>query len=182
VARDPTGGVGGAPPKAVMERDAVLYALSTLAQTCAALAAFVSALALYKLQSLGAEQARNDHNIRGILAGPVLSQNQVPILPLSRVIEVARANSTVSPGLTSTVSESLKEAVAEWDGFPARRRSATKGLFVFEAWNLLLIGESLVGFNYVPLLQSSPCSFWGLWTAAIGTVAVTGYGVYAWTR
>ena len=97
MARDPTGGVGGAPPKAVMERDAVLYALSTLAQTCAALAAFVSALALYKLQSLGAEQARNDHNIRGILAGPVLSQNQVPILPLSRVIEVARANSTVSP-------------------------------------------------------------------------------------
>ena len=34
------------------ERDAVLYELSTLAQTCAALAAFVGAVGIFRLQAL----------------------------------------------------------------------------------------------------------------------------------
>jgi hypothetical protein len=35
-----------------MERDAVLYGLSALAQTCAALAAFVGAVGIFRLQAL----------------------------------------------------------------------------------------------------------------------------------
>jgi len=35
-----------------MERDAILYALSTFAQTCAALAALIGAIGLYRLQFL----------------------------------------------------------------------------------------------------------------------------------
>jgi hypothetical protein len=39
-----------------MERDAVLYALSTLAQTCAALAAFVGAVGLYRVQPVASQR------------------------------------------------------------------------------------------------------------------------------
>jgi len=38
----------------------------------------------------------------------------------------------------------------------------------------LLIGVSLADSNYIPTLVSSPCTIWGLWAAAIGTVGVDG--------
>jgi hypothetical protein len=43
-------------PGAGMDSQDVLYALSTLAQTCAALAAFVGAVGLYRLQLLRTAQ------------------------------------------------------------------------------------------------------------------------------
>jgi len=52
----------------------------------------------------------------------------------------------------------------------------------FEAWNLLVIGAALVGFNYVPALAAGRCTFWAIWLAALGTVVVTASCVYAWTK
>jgi hypothetical protein len=45
-----------------------------------------------------------------------------------------------------------------------------------------VIGAALAGFNYVPALASSPVTFWAIWMAAVGTVGVTGYSVFTWTR
>lgn len=161
----------------------LLYALSTLAQTCAALAAFVGAVGLYRLQSQNNEHTRNEQTIRGLLAGPILGFAVVPLLPLDEIIRVARANvvtgqSSVSPG----VVDRLRNALSEWDGFANRHRRVTWALFIFEGWNLLVIGASLVGFNYIPMLVASPYTFWSLWLVALGTVAVTFYSVFAWTR
>jgi len=64
---------------------------------------------------------------------------------------------------------------------PTIRRNVLS-LSILEAWNLLVIGASLVGFNYIPLLVASPYTFWSLWLVALGTVGVTGYSVFAWTR
>ena len=47
-----------------MERDAVLYALSTLAQTCAALAAFVGAVGIFRLQILREQRKEEDQTRR----------------------------------------------------------------------------------------------------------------------
>jgi uncharacterized membrane protein len=53
---------------------------------------------------------------------------------------------------------------------------------LFEAWNLLVIGAALVGFNYVPALASSSVTFGLIWGAAMGTVAVAAYCVFVWTK
>jgi hypothetical protein len=56
------------------EKTILLYALSTLAQTCAALAAFVGAVGLYRLQSLRGRQhdllRQISTGVRGTAANP----------------------------------------------------------------------------------------------------------------
>ena len=47
---------------------------------------------------------------------------------------------------------------------------------------LIIIGASLIGFNYVPALASCRWTFWAVWAAGMGTVAVTAYCVFAWTK
>ena len=80
------GGVGGATehPASVTAMapdanavNAVFYALSTLAQTCAALAALVGALALYKLQSMREGRAATERNLRELMV-PLSSAVESP--------------------------------------------------------------------------------------------------------
>jgi hypothetical protein len=164
------------------EATILLYALSTLAQTCAALAAFVGAVGLYKLQSLRATHGGHEHTIRGLLGGTLLSRGEVHAIPLAEIIRVARINVVGPSPVAAAVVESIRQALVQWDGFADDYRSATRALIVFEAWNLLVIGASLVGFNYVPALASSPVTFWAIWVAAVGTVGITVYCVVVWTR
>ena len=158
----------------------VLYALSTFAQTCAALAAFVGAVGLFKLQLLANEHARVEHNIRGILGGTVTSRMEVSNLPLDEVIEIARSNSKEGPHAAPATSARLRVALAEWDRQPCRRTNATTALLIFEGWNLLLIGFSLVGFSHVPAFAACWATWWAIWVGGVGTVCVTGYALLAW--
>jgi len=130
----------------------LLYALSMFAQTCAALAAFVGAVGLFKLQLLKGEDARTKHDIRGILGGTVTSRSKVHALPLDQVIEIARANSQDAPHRSTSTSKPLREALAEWDTHPLRRKDATTALLGFEGSNLLVILASLVGFSHLEVL------------------------------
>ncbi len=171
------------PCRRVARGDDPPYALSTLAQTCAALAAFVGAVGLYKLQSLRDERARNEQTIRGLLGTGVFGTLDVAVTPLDEIIRVAREQVSSPTLLMPVIAGQLRSAVAVWDAFPNRHRRATMTLFIFEAWNLLLIAVSLIGFNYVKSWASSSWwTFWGVWVTALGTVAVRGYSVYAWTR
>jgi len=45
----------------------LLYILTTLAQTCAALAAFVGAVGLFRLQTLRDQHARAERDLRGLI-------------------------------------------------------------------------------------------------------------------
>ena len=163
------------------EETTLLYILSTLAQTCAALAAFVGAVGLYRLQSLRDEHARNETTLRGLHAAATLNPAAASQQTIDDIVRYTRSNVTERSSTPAAVVENMRRALAEWDAFPKRHRAATTALLVFEAWNLLLIAVSLVGFNYVKFWASSSWTFWGVWGAAIGTVVVTGYSVYAWT-
>jgi hypothetical protein len=67
----------------------------------------------------------------------------------------------------------LRTWLDSWSGIgriAAARRACShpvqqsrNALIVFEARNLFAIGASLVGFNYMPQLVSSPCTFGALW-------------------
>ena len=159
----------------------LLYALSTLAQTCAALAAFVGAVGIYKLQLQGNEHVRNEQTIRGLLFH--ILDRPAQVMPLDEILQIARNQvANPNPALPASAPDILSRALAERDDFPRRHWQVTMALFTFEGWNLLVIGASLVGFNYIPLLVASPYTFWSLWVVALGTVVVTGYSVFAWTR
>ncbi len=150
----------------------LLYALSTLAQTCAALAAFVGAVGIYKLQLQGNEHVRNEQTIRGLLFH--ILDRPAQVMPLDEILQIARNQvANPNPALPASAPDILSRALAERDDFPRRHWQVTTALFTFEGWNLLVIGASLVGFNYIPELVSSPWTFWGVWAAAVGTVAVT---------
>jgi hypothetical protein len=75
----------------------------------------------------------------------------------------------------------LPGLVRKYGTIPARLQRSRWWLIGFEAWNLLVIGASLVGFSHVTVLASSPWTFCALWPVAIITVAVTVGSVIAWT-
>jgi hypothetical protein len=163
-----------------MNENAVLYALSTLAQTCAALAAFVGAVGIFRLQALRDGRRQADHELRLQMIRHI-SINEAEAMPSSALrpaIEHLRATMRPLPPRLPDVDA----AEARWTAFNPLLASSRIALFIFEAWNLLVIGVSVVGFNYVPVLMFTPWAFWSLWAAAVGTVGVTGYCVYAWTR
>ena len=154
--------------------------MSTLAQTCAALAAFVGAVGLFRLQVLGQQYAAVKHEF--LAWGESLSEMDCQNIPLAESLRIIEAAEKSPASHRRQYVEPTQEAGRRWKAFPARLTTSRRALLIFEAWNLLLIAVSLVGFNYVKAWASSSWTFWGVWLAAIGTVAVTGYSVYAWTR
>jgi hypothetical protein len=76
----------------------------------------------------------------------------------------------------------LSALLRDYDHVPGRFRQSARGLAAFEGWNLLVIGAALVGFNYIECLTAWKGTFWALWVAALGTVGMTGWCVFAWTR
>ena len=159
----------------------VLYVLSTLAQTAAALAGFVGAVGIFRLQVIRDRRRESEEDMRRLVAHPAVYGPEVAErMPLEHIVDrIEQAVVQADIPLASLASRKLET----WRGLRDRLTRSTQGLVVFEAWNLVVIGASLVGFNYVPALAtSSLLTFWALWVAALGTVAVTGYCVFAWTR
>lgn len=159
----------------------VLYALSTLAQTCGALAAFVGAVGLFRLQSLR-DQRRDAQRELQVLAGRLTGRetNRIPMGEVLGIVEAAPKDAgrkKDDPNVLAAI-----ELHGEWMAAMPRLRHSSRALMAFEAWNLLIIGAALVGFNYVPALAASAATTCGIWIAAVGTVAVTGSCVYVWTK
>lgn len=150
-----------------MERDAVLYALSTLAQTCAALAALIGAIGLYRLQFLRGQQ-------QSLLRDIAANLGYSTIMKTDQLLDAARQRAADHP----TIPEMLRD----YGAMPGRIKWSAVGFAVFEAWSLAVIGASLVGFNYLPLLVGSPYMYWGLLVAAVGTIGMTAFAVFTWTR
>ena len=162
-----------------MSETVVLYTLSTLAQTCAALAAFVGAVGLYRLQVLREQNQGIERDVRGVAAHPHLLGAEVAArMAFADIFErVSQARSG-----TGAINRLANDTLVRWEPDRLLVQQSQRALVIFEAWNLLVIGAALVGFNYVAPLAASSSTFWAIWVAAVGTVAVTGYCVYAWTR
>jgi hypothetical protein len=156
----------------------VLYVLSTLAQTCAALAAFVGAVGVFRLQTLRDQHRDAERELRACCEG--LSNRNAFDVTLSEVrgwIKKHQKPRSDHPSLPRA-----EQAEAHWLAFGPGINRSRDVLVVFELWNLFVIAASLVGFNYVQGLASWRWTPAVLWIAATGTVGVTLGCVVAWTK
>jgi hypothetical protein len=69
-----------------------------------------------------------------------------------------------------------------WAAFVPLSQKTRIALLVLEAWNLGVIGVSLIGFNYVGLLTRWTWFSCALVAVATGTVLVPLWCVWVWTR
>jgi len=160
----------------------VLYALSTIAQTCAALAAFVGAVGIFRLQRLDDERTKLEGTIRA--ARFELTRDPAPLSMPTIIKWIDDVCRTTPVDKRERVFEAILRPSAEnWSAIPARLHRRRRALIVFEAWNLVVIGAALIGFGFVPTLAS--CSLGSivlLCVIAIGTVIVTLWCVVVWTK
>jgi len=157
----------------------LLYALSTLAQTCAALAAFVGAVGLFRLQLLRDQRKEAERELRvrseGLVNRDVL---RIPMDEILEGIESAERRGSEHPNLLGA-----KEARGRWERFVPRLTASRRALVVFELWNLGVIAVSLSGFNYIsPWAGASQVIFWALWAIALVTAFITVGCVIVWTQ
>ena len=157
-----------------MDPTSILYALSTLAQTCAALAAFVGAVGLYRLQILRDQDGRAEFEYRARIQ-QVTGHDTHP-RPIKRVRELAAD----IPETDVEHRRYVAEADAAWQGVAPRIQCTIDTLVVFELWILFVILASLGGLAHVPALTGWRWSPVALWTVAIMTVVVTGGALFVW--
>jgi hypothetical protein len=159
-----------------MGETAVLYTLTTLAQTCAALAAFVGAVAIFRLQILRDQRRAAEIVLRALSEG--LTTRDPFRIALAEVLQaIEQPSERDHLNLPAAIA-----AHATWQAFGPRLRRSRWVLIVFELWNLAVIGASLIGFNYVPFLKSASWTFGALWAVVVGTVLVTVGSVIVWTQ
>lgn len=157
-----------------MDSTTILYVLSTMAQTCAALTALVGALGLYRLQSIRSRQAASLAEIRQLLTGIEGSVEWALSTPTHQIVELTHqmANQPKTEN-AKQIAPRMKEYMTEWDRFDPDHRRASKLLGLFVLWNLLAIGISLGAFAFVHRLAGSPLAVVGLWVLTVGTVLAT---------
>lgn len=151
-----------------MNDQAVFYALSTLAQTCAALAAFVGAVGVYRLQSL--------RDKRHGLLGSIRARRGNPTEDAKTLVARAAAHAKAQK------DHELQDLVTRHDQVAPTIRRNVSALCFFEAWNLFVILISLAGFAHTHRLVGSWWTPRALWCIAVITVIVTGYGVMVWLK
>src|SRR5206468_8623509 len=98
-----------------MERDALLYALSTLAQTCAALAAFVGAVGLFRLQLLRDARNEADFALRRWAEGAATSRD-----PYRTTLDEILAGLDNPPDPNHVNLPPARRARADWAAFDSR--------------------------------------------------------------
>lgn len=165
-----------------MDATTILYAMSTLAQTCAALAAFVGAIGLYRLQMLKERRAETERTIRRLLMPRHVSLDWAFALPEEEVVGRARRVVEANDQADRPFIPRLQELLSQWDAFPRQYQRRSRSLVIFVGWNLLAIFLSLVGFTFVPNLVTNPLASFGLWALSVGTVVVTGLTIFGLRR
>jgi len=156
----------------------LLYALSTLAQTCAALVAFVGALGLYRLQSLTYRGQEAERNLRGVAARASQNPGWIKSLPTKELIQqaeswIAGVHPGLDPGSVEDIRKQYEEGLKQWKSVGPGQRRTGRSLVLFVGWNLLVIFLALIGFNFVNTLKDSSLASFGLWILAGGAVLVT---------
>ena len=123
-----------------MNENAILYALSTLAQTCAALAAFLGAVWVFRLQSIDQNRERILSRIAGLLNHPAKTDIEV-------IEDATRRQGDFGE---------MPDALARYNRMTAARNTSIRWFSAFEVGTLLIIFLSLIGFAFVPQLACHP--------------------------
>ena len=163
-----------------VNENAVLYALSTLAQTCAALAAFVGAVGLFRLQALREGRRSAEQTLRSLLVDISFGASQAYALPLTEILAAAKWVGENAEKVGRDRAAKVIEAHTAWNGFGPGVHRSSVALSVFETWNLLVILASLGGFAHVPALVCQSWTTWAVWLIALVTVVVSGVAVFVW--
>jgi hypothetical protein len=155
-----------------MDPQAVLYALSTLAQTCAALAAFVGAVGLFRLQTLRDQHRESEFEYRARVR--MSTGHETHAVPIARVFELDRSITDAEK------RQYVDEGRSDWQDAAPHVRHTICALAVFEAWILFVILISIGGLAHVRAIACwSPASA-ALWLIAILTVVITGGALFVW--
>jgi len=150
---------------------AILYALSTVAQTCAALAALVGALAIYQINSLRDRHGFLERELRALILVRTTLANH---LPIEIVLRNARDLVLDHKIEENEARPRMDAALREWDAFDAHFRRSKRLLACFIVWNLLAIFLSIGGFALVYRVVNHWSSWAILWVIAFFTVFATG--------
>jgi hypothetical protein len=154
--------------------DDVRYALSTLAQTCAALAAFVGAVGIFRLQILRDQRQEMEFEYRARVRGA--TGHETHAVSIGRVFELDRS----IPEADVEKRKYVAEARDMWQDAEPHMRRTIYTRVIFEAWILLVILISLGGLAHVPALEACPLSSVVLWFIAILTVLTTAGALFVW--
>jgi len=148
------------------QQTTVLYVLTTLAQSCAALAAFVGAVGVFRIQMLREQRRDAERDVRAWTGR--LTSNDMITIPLGKVFETLAGYATVrSPyqGIATDAKSRRERTVPLLQG-------TRHALLLLEGWNLAVILFALVGFSYVPALAVAPWFSSILIVAAVVTALV----------
>lgn len=162
-----------------MNETALLYALSTLAQTCAALVAFVGALGLYRLQSLANRRQETERNLRSalFLLEPE-SRLRTEMSPARQILERARRwrerhSSGSAPGGQEDILRQLEEYLQHWENVGPDSRRTSRLLMLLVVWNLGVILVAMIAFDFISILKGCWFASFGLWVSVVGVIFFT---------
>ena len=156
----------------------VLYTLTTLAQSCAALAAFVGAVGVFRMQVLRDQRRDAEHDLR-MRTHQVIGQDMF-VIPIEHVLQRLERERVQQP--THDLIGAAVASKGRWQALVPLQDRTRRALLVLEAWNLGVIGVSLIGFNYVPILARAAWFSYALLVVATGTVLVPLWCVWVWTK
>src|SRR5690242_1572015 len=121
-----------------MTQTDILYALSTFAQTCAALAALVGAVGLFRLQVLRDRYRSADRDLRAF--AELVAGRPNAVGDLDRIVKIVREG--LNPGSPHYMD--ARAAIDVIVGFDTSYNASRSSLIVFEMWNLAVVCLSLV--------------------------------------
>jgi Flp pilus assembly protein TadB len=160
----------------------VLYVLTTLAQSCAALAAFVGAVGVFRIQMLREQRQRAEIDLRDVAQKLVnvifMDMHRSPTAAVLQRIDEERRKQPTHPSVIEAM-----DARRRWETFRPQLHSTRSSLLALEGWNLAVIAAALICFNCVSALSRAPwLSGAALVVVAVITALVPLGCVWVWTQ
>ena len=139
-----------------MDKDTLLYALSTLAQTDAALIAFLGAIGVYRLQFFNTRSRQVEEYLRGLASQSMYSTSKAASLTIIQLWTWANwITSAKSEDLSTDSERNVQSAVAlefgAWAALEKHSTRLTKIIIIFVSYHLCTIAASLLGFLFMDL-------------------------------
>lgn len=164
------------------QQTTTLYILTTLAQSCAALAAFVGAVGVFRMQMLRDQRQGAERDLRRLAEVASFTRSVElwkPIKEIAQDVEARRMDGTLAD---NEASINAFKALDAWRAFVPPMKQTRIALICLEVWNLVVITFSLIGFNHVAALAVAPWFSCVLVVVAVLTALVPFGCVIIWTR
>ncbi len=160
-----------------MSESALYYALSTIAQCGAALAALIGFFGLWRLDRLRDQQAALERYLRRLLVDRGFSEPDTMALPIARIIQATRsvADGTWSHPGAPEVRAKCQRIVPQWGDLQGQQRRLMVVLISFLLGTLVLLAAAIVGIACVKQLENLT---WPLWLVYVASVWLAGAPVY----